>query len=285
MSLLLLAGCAAQNWQKTIPPANPAYSQALNMFIASGEIDGPTRYVKDLPPEQLEKLGVNLAPGGSNLAVSTGYAATHAINPPINVSTGTAAAMSMGFLVFGLLESAVYKPGAWDTTWAWVPITFGKDPVSAISESLDQVEQAWLKTIGTGYRATNITISKEKRADVNRKFQLEGPGCSPTECILFVTAQPSEISSLQMLKTQPSPQFLPSIGIVYSPIKVGASVKPGSPVSWDKLTFAQYRSFSAALPEWAVIYLAPKKGRNAVPVMLHKGAVLYFVQPGTAKAG
>jgi hypothetical protein len=271
--LLMLAGCAAQSWEKTIPPENPDYSRALNIFIASGEIDGPTQYVKDLPANDLEKLGVSFAPAGSNLAVSAGYSATHAINPPINVSANTAAAMGAGFFVLDMLDSAIYKPGTSDRVWMWVPISLANSPASAISQALDQVERGWATSIGNGYHITVITKQESERT-----FRIKGNGCLSGECVLNISTWPRAI---QHLKAQNAPSFIYTTQNVYNPVSVFTIVPNKSPVNWAQLTFDQIRSFSAALPEWVAIYLAPKKGRNAIPVILQKGDPLYFVKPGS----
>ena len=41
---------------------------------------------------------------------------------------------------------------------------------------------------------------------------------------------------------------------------------------------------SAELPDWAFLYLAPKAGRNPVPLILNQGQPLYFIKPGEEAA-
>jgi hypothetical protein len=272
---LLLAGCAAAPVAQGPLPVNPAYSRALNLAIAVGETDEPTQpFLIDRPVAEVAQLNQAAAiGGGEHPAVTLGYAAANALNPP----PGITPAVGAGFSVLSLLTSLpTYTPGQMDQVYVWAPVELGATSEQTLAAVFDRVCQTYAAAISPGYRLAQ----NGAHCGLDSAW-LEGPGCNQQTCALWRTSTPA--SNHPVIDP---PAVIRHPGKIYAPWRLAIAVihPPGHPPPPPALanpSLGQWRAFSQTLPEWMAVYLAPKAGRNGVPLVLYRGETLAFVQPGT----
>jgi len=257
-------------------PVNPAYSRALNLAIAVGETDRPIGpFLIDRPAAEVVQLNQAAAIGdGEHPAVTLGYAAANALNPPPGISH----AVGAGFSVLSLLTSLpTYTPGQQDQVYVWAPVELGATSEQALAAVFDRLLQAYATAVGPGYRL----VCGDTPCKLDSTW-LEGPGCSQQSCVFRGAYMPGGDHRL----VDP-PAAIHHAGKVYTPWRlmiVIPSHPPGHPPPPSTLanpSLEQLKAFSQALPDWMAVYLAPKAGRNGAPLVLYRGETLAFVQPGT----
>jgi len=276
--LLTLGGCASGPVapRTTVidppPPYDPTLSRAMNIVIAGGLVSRPGGPIlNDVPAVPLDAGRGGRS--GTRTATDLGYAAVNVLNPPPGVRWQAAGAMS----ALSLLIPPDVVPGQADDILLWIPTSVGASSAEAVAKAGAILRRAYLDTIGRGYKAT---------ATHDGRLWLEGPDCPPQTCRFHVGAGHPASLPLPVVK---APAFLRQYDTVYGKIGGGFQAGTGSALKFNQVrldnpSLAEITAFSQALPDWAFIYLAPKSGRNSVPLVLNQGEQEWFVTPaGTAE--
>ena len=274
--LVALGGCASGPVapRTTVidppPPYDPTLSRAMNIVIAGGLVSRPGGPIlNDAPAAPLDTgRGGRI---GISTATDLGYAAVNVLNPPPGVSWQAAGAMS----ALSLLIPPDVVPGQADDILLWIPTSVGASSAEAVAKAGAILRRAYLDTIGRGYNAVDAG---------NGRLWLEGPDCPPQTCRFHVGAGHPASLPLPVVK---APAFLRQYDTVYGKIGGGFQAGTGSAlklnqVRLDNPSLADITAFSQALPDWVFIYLAPKSGRNSVPLVLNQGEPEGFVTPAGA---
>jgi len=247
------------------PPYDPTLSRAMNIVIAGGLVGRPGGPILNDVPAAPFDAGRN-GRSGTSTATDLGYAAVNVLNPPPGVSWQAAGAIS----VVSLLMPPAVVPGQADDILLWLPTSVGASSAEAVAKAGAILRHAYLDTIGRGYNAVDAG---------NGRLWLEGPDCPPQTCRFHVGAGHPASLPLPVVK---APAFLKQYDTVYGKIGGGFQAGTGSAfklnqVRLDNPSLAEITAFSQALPDWVFIYLAPKSGRNSVPLVLNQGEQEWFV--------
>jgi len=303
---LLLAACASTPIKYE---SNPNHSEAWNVTQAAGIWD-----LRDVPYKKYreareEAIRRGQSPDqGPGIAGTATFAALNYMSPPTGFSSGGAGAM--GALAWLAAPSDSY--GASSKLLVWMPKDLALTPDEAAKEIAktisEAMEQAMRETsLPKGYRYAGFETT-----DRMLIARIEGPECNREgKRCGFVISQPT------WPIVNPAPDFIGGPGEVWAwrarshgsrkgmsqgvigVLQSKGNVSDGKDWGYVKKWYAQfpdlnfYTALSKQLPGWCYIYLAPQRWSAMVddkwillqyPIMIHKGRVLYFVEP-TPKAG
>lgn len=267
-TLVLLGGCASEPLitfdQLQNPDTTPRekWSNAMLYMEAMG-----IRGMRDLPREFAESAASRPAQSGGGLgAVDAPTVGLSTVSPPTSMSSGTALGLGVGLM---LLSAPTVQSAQVAQVAAWVPANLASSPEEAarLAERTyhETREKIFVKKLPPDTSATTYP-NADGRA-YGKRFPKK------SNLVLFSS------------NAKPSPEFIKS-PTSYGPIfiyghKLSEEVILNTP-GFGNITGEREKliEFSAALPDWFVIYETAKsfsKTQKAPPVVLHSGNKYYFI--------
>jgi hypothetical protein len=282
MGLILLGGCASA------PPLpvnhyDPSLSKAMNIAIAGGVIYQPARHaLSDLTAAELAPaLGTRPAQGGTGVAVNTGYAVANVLNPPPGIGLGLAGTVS----VVSLLLPDPKHPAALDHTLVWLPAVPGESLETALAKADASYTAASLRAFTPQDKLVTTTEQPLLGPAYEATWRV-GPGCPRDRCEVLTNLLRQWAKQRGPLEVVQAPRFLTRQSPVWGRTewRDSATVNIAHSALGMSDSLPAMQRLSAELPDWVFLYLAPKTGRNPVPLILTQGQPLYFIKPGEEAA-
>lgn len=287
---LLAAGCATG---PAAPyPDQPNQSFALDQMRAAGFEDIHDADISKAKAAELDDTE------SSELAASA-FGVANALAPPAGLSSISAGAL--GFMSWMAMGET--NPARKSRVIAWVPASRADSPAEARALMVEEVtaalEVAATHTeLPTGYRWGSSEHRTTNATEIYRR-PIKGPDCGASDSDAFCTY---DVHVLQWKYAEDDwtrthapaalggdPAYrLTATGDMptLSPSKI---IDHGWSVGFPDLSL--YVRMSEALPEWVMLYLAPRKvsyrsdrdGKTwrglGLPMLLHEGGAHYFVSP------
>lgn len=312
VAFIALAGCAST---PTAPTHNVRYSDARNITRAAGMDD-----VRDVPWERYQRVRDEARAQGKQIderslvgpsisALSVYFGNVR----PFDLSPGRAAALDL-FMTLNRPDSASVS----SQLLAWMPRELAASAVDAQWKMTDILATAIKRAAGdvawpSGLQVNDIQV----RTDRQKRLilvHISGGDCDQQtiRCMyaFFLGGQlPQEVNSPEILGGGASYAFTASTtsdsstwsieGRTYRELSSPKGERP----AYDKIKsysprlidFEFYTAISRHLPKWAYLYLTPARdsvampvedGKRAflrIPVLLHEGKVMLFVEPEPRK--
>ena len=189
MAVLSVAfvGCASgpKVYESTFQE-NPRYSRAMNVLMAAGHVDDPTKSpIRDAPQAEAGQAAKSEGLGGLDVA----YAVSSALAPPPGIGFG----FGLGMGVLFLLAPSPVEPLSLSKVIAWMPRNQASDPNEATSKLHGQLTQALEEAIGERLLAPFTAGPPNPKNPV--RFDIAGGPCNEkgNQCVLraAVDAQPT----------------------------------------------------------------------------------------------
>lgn len=291
---LLAVGCATG---PVAPyPDQPDQSFALDQMRAAGFDDINDADISKAKAQQLDDTE-------SSALVAGAFGAANAIAPPAGLSNISAGAL--GFLSWMAMGDT--NPAQESRVIAWVPASLATSPAEAhelmVEEVTDALAVASRETeLPNGYRWGEHVHKRVNATKIDR-WSIEGPDCGDADsqalCMYQVnfvdweyaqddwgeTRAPAALGGGAAYRMS-EPSNLPSL----SPSKI---LNGGWSAGFPDL--ALYARMSAELPEWIMLYIAPRRvsyrsddGDSGLqwkglglPILLQGGEAHYFIEPGS----
>lgn len=303
--MLALAGCAVTS-QGGVTPVTSASgdSLALQVMKANGNWEG----LRDAEIDLASETGSGLATDALNAVMLHEHLLGRATPMP-----GVPNAAMSAFFVLEFFNDRTYimERGGWMPVW--MPKSLASDPLDASLKMTAIIEEAFVNALPEGYRVKpyewvdKAMIGSESN---HRVLRVDGPLCEQWSCVvkgsLTSNERPSRSFSGRMVQVE-TPTFVQTgEEWSYSYSGLGGSVGLGKiteeydeqgmisghwhRIKTESLTDFDYgefnRRFSAAMPEWAYMYVGPKDRFNhaEIPLVLNRGKELLFVKPTTQDA-
>jgi len=298
---ILLGGCASEPSQ-TIPTqsisgaSTNTSSKALQVMDADGRAVG-------LNDVEMEESYFD-----QPHAISTGLDALmlreHILGRATPVPGVPNAALS-AFFVMDLFndQTILTRKGLWMPLW--MPSQHNANQLEAQVKLSSMIEQAVADALSPQFRVEPFEWTDTANFGGKSSYRIlrvEGPGCEEWSCVVRGTlssvSAPESTSRARVVETD-SPPFVAGDGPTYSYKQSGyveldkivrEFTESGSLAGqWRRIETEHltdfdypnfYRRLSAALPDWAYIYVGPQFSHNeaGVPYVLHKGEQLLFVK-------
>jgi hypothetical protein len=240
------------------PADDPGKSQALQIAQASGIGKG----LRDVPKAELDRFR---GPYGDTSIPSAYLAAgtvSELIPPAPGLSYGAASMLSL----VNFFDTR-HVPARDNRILAWVPQSevehrgAAYPPSIGFSEFLEALRRALPK---------GFVIEDGKPAH----YVVRSPsGTDALELFVYSEGRPS---ILKVHETSGKVSYVLEGGQTLTFTKLDPT-----PFGGQAALFTLFRQVSATAPAWLYLYLAPGRGLSGLPVILHRGQILYFEQPGT----
>lgn len=265
LGMMILTGCAT-----TAPepqPYDPTKSRALNLAYAAG-LDRLTD--QEIPKEQGQHIT-------DSLAYNALWAHTNFVSPAPDFSSFGAGALSVAGWLFAPKEKE-----ARNSLVAWMPRTMARTPEEAELKMDKIVKEA----IEKGLADLNLEVKKRALSISYSKYIFDKDvfecfkGWLVKECSVesIIYTPISGIAPASISGKNYSAFFFDPRATLYSKIEI---IQFSNKVPEKAI----YAAISKHLPEWAMLYLAPKEvkqedgSRLPFPYILQQGKAELFIKP------
>lgn len=302
---LALVGCAvAPQERATSAVVASGDSVALQVMKANGNWEG----LRDVEIDLSSEIGGGLATDTLDAVMLHQHLLGRATPLP-----GVPNAAMSAFFVLEFFNDPTYiiERGMWMPIW--MPESLASDPQDARLKMTAIIEEAVVNALPEGYRVKPyewVDKAVIGRESSQRVLRVDGPLCEQWSCVMkgsLASHERPEISFSGRMAKVKTPQFVQTGeewsyryrgvgGDVYLE-RITEEYDDKGVISghWHRIKTEPltdfdhggfYRRFSAALPEWAYMYIGPKnKFTDAeIPLVLNSGRELLFVKPTTQDA-